>query len=241
VGLHFTPERKREFNELHFTEAAPRYDLATRMLSFWRDARWKEHLLLSLPPLTRPVCLDLASGTGDLTFGLARRYPDGEIYGLDITAAMLEIARQRNSSDRVTFVQAEMAPLPYPDGYADIVTGGYALRNAPDLKVALREIHRVLKPDGVAAFLDFSKPTGRVLQAAEYWLLRIWGGLWGLILHGDAQVHGYISASLRSYPDRNQFKALVEEIGFQMIQRKLFFLGITEVLLLRKSRLRVDR
>ena len=229
-----TPDKKREFNELHFTEAAPRYDFATRALSFWQDSHWKRCLIQSLPAMAHPVCLDIACGTGDLTFGLAKRFPDGIIEGLDITAAMLDIARERNSYARVSFTQGDMLALKYPDGFADIVTGGYALRNAPDLKATLQEIYRVLKPGGVAAFLDFSKPSNPILQSVEYWLLRVWGGLWGLILHGNAQVHGYISASLKVHPDRSQFKTLVQEIGFHPIQQRLFFLGITEVMLLKK-------
>lgn len=229
-----TPNKKREFNKLHFTESAPRYDFATRVLSFWQDARWKRYLIQSLPPLSHPICLDIACGTGDLTFGLAKRFPDGTIEGLDITVAMLDIARQRNSYDQVTFTQGDMLPLEYPDNFADIITGGYALRNAPDLKATLREIYRVLKPGGVAAFLDFSKPSNPIFQFTEYGLLKSWGSLWGLLLHGNAQVHGYISASLKTYPDRRQMEALVTDIRFQPYKQKLFFLGITEVLMLKK-------
>jgi ubiquinone/menaquinone biosynthesis C-methylase UbiE len=61
----------------------------------------------------------------------------------------------------------------------DISTGGYALRNAPDLGTAMDEISRVLKPCGVAVFLDFSKPGGKIPQKMEYWDLKIWTGLWG--------------------------------------------------------------
>jgi len=230
-----TPARKRQFNELHFAISAPRYDLATRILSFGQDAKWKHYLINALPPLSRPFCLDLACGTGDITFALAERFPQGQIEGLDITPAMLDIARRRNRYQHVVLVQKEMCPLDYPDCCADLIVGGYALRNAPDLKHTLTEIHRVLKPGGIGAFLDFSKPKNRVLQSVEYQLLKMWGGLWGLLLHGDVRVHGYISASLKGYPDRDRLQYLLRKLGFEILRRKQFLLGIIEVVVVRKT------
>ena len=229
-----TPARKREFNEQHFAVSAPRYDLATRLLSLGQDAKWKRHLINALPPLNHPFCLDLACGTGDITFALAERFPQGRIEGLDITPAMLDIARRRNRYQHVALVQKEMCPLDYPDYCADLIVGGYALRNAPDLKHMLAEIHRVLKPGGMGAFLDFSKPKSRVLQSVEYWLLKMWGSICGLLLHGDVRVHGYISASLKAYPDRDRLQHLLRELGFEILGRKRFLLGITEVMVIRK-------
>ncbi len=230
-----TPVLKRQFNELHFTISAPHYDLATRVLSFGQDVKWKRFLIEALPPLKNPVCLDLACGTGDITFNLAKKFPQGRIEGIDITQPMLDIARRRNSYQHVTLVQKEMCPLDYPDRYADLISGGYALRNAPDLKHALAEIHRVLKPCGTAAFLDFSKPENKVLQNIEYWLLKMWGGFWGLLLHRDLRVHGYISASLKAYPSREQLQKILREMGFEILTCKRFFLGITQVMILQKS------
>jgi len=152
------PERKRAYNERHFAEAASRYDLATRMMSLGRDAAWKRALVAALPDLPSPVCVDLACGTGDVAFLLAGRYPGGVVTGLDLSAPMLAIARDRNRFPNVRFERGDLCDLPFPDGSADVVTGSYALRNAPDLRKAVAEVHRVLSPGGVAAFLDFSNP-----------------------------------------------------------------------------------
>jgi demethylmenaquinone methyltransferase/2-methoxy-6-polyprenyl-1,4-benzoquinol methylase len=229
-----TPEGKQHFNLIHFSESAKHYDFATRAMSLGSDQSWKRYLINYLPSGGAPSCLDLACGSGDLAFSLAQRYPKGQVVGLDITEEMLKIARARNSFSNLSFVQNDMCPLAYPDSCIDIVTGGYALRNAPDLKLALREVYRVLKPGGYAAFLDFSKPVSPLLQGCQYWLLKLWCGMWGLMLHGTSQVHGYISASLRSYPDSRTLSRLYWETGFHISQRKKFLGGITEVVLLRK-------
>jgi ubiquinone/menaquinone biosynthesis methyltransferase len=229
------PERKRVFNERHFAEAAPRYDLATRMMSFGRDAVWKRDLVDALPGLPSPVCVDLACGTGDVAFLLAGRYPGGVVTGVDLSAQMLAIARERNRFPNVRFGRGDLCDLPFPDGSVDVVTGSYALRNAPDLRKALAEIHRVLSPGGVAAFLDFSNPEGTSLRYLRFLLLRSWCGFWGFLLHGTPEIHGYVGESLRVFPTRNRLREIFREHGFGVWDDRRFFLGITGLLILRKG------
>jgi len=103
------PIRKRELNEQLFSVVAPRYDAVTRVLSFDRDRVWKARMVAALPPVTAPVCLDLACGTGDISFLLAAKYPDGQVLGLDLTEAMLERARARGTA-RVCAAQCGRSP-----------------------------------------------------------------------------------------------------------------------------------
>ena len=230
------PERKRAYNERHFAEAASRYDLATRMMSFGRDAAWKQALVAALPGLSSPVCVDLACGTGDVAFLLAGRYPGGVVTGLDLSAPMLAIARERNRFTNVRFERGDLCDLPFPDGSADVVTGGYALRNAPDLRKAVAEVRRVLSPDGVAAFLDFSNPESSLLRHLQYLMLRSWCGFWGRLLHGSPEIHGYIAESLRLFPDRNRLREIFREQRLGMVACRRFFLGITGFIVLRPIR-----
>ena len=227
------PERKRAYNELHFAEAAPRYDLATRMMSFGRDAAWKRALVGALPGVPSPVCLDLACGTGDVAFLLGGRYPGGVVTGVDLSEPMLSIARERNRFTNVRFERGDLCDLPFPDGSADVVTGSYALRNAPDLRTAVAEVRRVLSPRGVAAFLDFSNPDRSSLRYPQYLLLRSWCGLWGFLLHGTPEIHGYVAESLRAFPDRKRLREIFRENRFEVSAERRFFLGITGLVLLR--------
>jgi demethylmenaquinone methyltransferase/2-methoxy-6-polyprenyl-1,4-benzoquinol methylase len=229
------PDRKRAYNERHFAEAAPRYDLATRMMSLGRDAAWKRALVGALPSLPSPVCVDLACGTGDVAFLLAGRYPGGVVTGVDLSAPMLAIARERVRFANVRFEQCDMCGLPFPDRSVDVVTGSYALRNAPDLRNAIAEVHRVLSPGGVAAFLEFSNPERSSLRHLQYLLLRGWCGFCGLLLHGTPEIHGYIAESLRVFPARNQLREIFGEQGLGICSDRRFFLGITELLVLRKG------
>jgi demethylmenaquinone methyltransferase/2-methoxy-6-polyprenyl-1,4-benzoquinol methylase len=229
------PERKREFNRQLFTEVAGEYDFITRALSFGRDAAWKQQLIAALPAWERPSCVDLACGTGDLTRLLARRYPQASVLGLDLTEPMLELARARSSEPNVRYVQADIGATGLAAGSVDIVTGGYALRNAPVLETALGEVYRILRPGGVGAFLDFSKPPTRGAQRMELALLKLWGGCWGWLLHRNPQVYIYIAESLRRHPDRRQFHAIIEHTGFRLTESFRFFGGITELVVFQRT------
>ncbi len=230
-----TAANKKQLNEEMFSVIAPKYDFITRLFSFWQDAKWKRDLIAALPPVVAPHCLDLACGTGDIAFLLAKQYPKGQIIGLDLTEEMLVLARQVNQYENVQFVKGDMGQLDIESGSIDIVTGGYALRNAPDLKQALAEIHRVLKAGGTAGFLDFSKPAVSWKQKLEYYLLKGWTGLWGLILHRNHEVYSYIAESLNAFPDRRTIQQLFVAQGFRIVKSNLYFLGITEILIVQKK------
>ena len=235
IGDHLeNPESKKYYNERVFSEIAPRYDFITRVLSFGRDATWKRALISLLPPYESPACVDLACGTGDISFLLANKYTHGRIAGLDITEPMLDIARHRNAHPNISFVKQDMGSLEIESESVDIVTGGYALRNAPNLETVIAEISRVLKPRGVAAFLDFSKPGANIPQKIEYWGLKIWTGLWGVLLHRNHEVYSYIAESLQRFPDRRHLRNMFQQEGFSVIDSRLFFGGITELLVVQK-------
>jgi demethylmenaquinone methyltransferase/2-methoxy-6-polyprenyl-1,4-benzoquinol methylase len=243
---------KTTYNRQLFTIIAPVYGLATRLLSFNRDQAWKKKLVKLLPeaPATGKRILDLACGNGDITWLLAQRYPQAELWGVDLNPDMLALARRRfrnfqKSNPRtgvtgspifhpVRLLEENMLKLSAPDDYFDLVTGGYALRNAPDLKQALQEIKRVLKKGGTAAFLDFSKPAFKPLQFLQLILLRIWGELWGWLLHHDPAVYGYIAASLSQFPDRSSLLALLAELGFGNVRMKLLLGGFIALTLFTK-------
>jgi|SRR3954451_25458738 ubiquinone/menaquinone biosynthesis methyltransferase len=228
-------DKKRSYNEQLFSEVAPRYDFITRALSFWRDASWKRELVAQLPRQDAPRCLDLACGTGDIAFLLAKKYPGGNIVGVDITERMLARARLRNYWPNIEFLNQDMNCLMVDSLSVDIVTGGYALRNAPDLETTLDEINRVMRPGGTAAFLDFSRPASVMSERLQHVVLKIWTGFWGLALHRNHEVYGYIAESLRRYPDRMQLRRLLQDKGFRVEQSRLHFFGITELIVVRKA------
>ena len=228
-----TPDSKRDYNEGLFTRVATEYDMATRAMSLGRDRIWKRRLVGMLPDIAAPKCVDLACGTGDVTFELASRFPRGQIVGIDLTPAMIEVARTRCVQSHIAFRAEDMCHTTVTDGWADIVTGSYALRNAPVLNDAFLEIRRMLKPGGSAAFLDFSKSPARWRQSLQLPLLKTWGGFWGIVLHGGPE-HAYIAESLRQFPDRVALRDKITQHGFRLDATRKCFGGMLEIVVMTK-------
>ena len=224
------PDRKRSYNRLLFEEVAPRYDRITRLLSLGRDAAWKRWMISKLPQDRVHDVLDLACGTGDITFALRERFPQAEVTGVDLSPEMLELARKR-STGQVTFMEGDMSELLVEDQSIDLVTGGYALRNAPDLARTLGEIHRVLRPGGHVAILDFSAPDHSFLRLIQSKVLWVWGGFWGLVMHGNPAVYAYIARSLDRFPSRSDLHDQLEENGLHPVESRCFMFGMIQVIL----------
>jgi demethylmenaquinone methyltransferase/2-methoxy-6-polyprenyl-1,4-benzoquinol methylase len=223
------PNKKKVYNQKLFSIVAKKYDLITPILSWGRDRVWKKKLVSTLPALSVGTIVDLACGTGDLTLALAKRYSHSMIVGVDLTHAMLKRARAEHPFANIFYVRQDMGGVGIKDTSVDIVTGGYALRNAPDLDRTLNEIYRVLKPGGKAIFLEFSKSHRHGRQNLGYAVLKVWGSIWGILLHKHPDIYGYIAESLRTYPDRRTLKKKVLSHGFTEFHSHTFFLGLIQI------------
>jgi ubiquinone/menaquinone biosynthesis methyltransferase len=224
------PSSKKYFNRFLFTEVAPKYNFITKALSFGRDKSWKKELIKRLPYKSKAACLDVACGTGDIAFLLAKKFKDGEITGIDLNDKMLTIAKNLLEFTNVSFKEADMCKTGFATDRFDYITGGYALRNAPDIKTALQEFYRILKVGGTAIFLDFSKSNFFILRTIQIFLLNLWGSFWGLVAHGNPDIYAYIAKSLDLFPNKKEFSALLKSIGFVNEKRKTLFFGFVSLI-----------
>jgi ubiquinone/menaquinone biosynthesis methyltransferase len=233
-NLLSTPDTRRDYTQHVFSVVAPVYPLITRILSFGRDRAWKRTLCGALPQESGGIVLDLACGTGDIAMACKKRFPSAAVIGIDSSKEMLASAKKMNGNG-IFLLQQDLCRLGVRSSSAEIVTGGYALRNAPDLSAALREIARVIKPGGSAAFLEFSKSDNRAAALAHKLLLWCWGSLWGLLLHGNPRIYGYIAESLSSFPESRRLRAMFRECGFSEVasQRRMF--GMVEIMVFKKT------
>lgn len=210
-----TPASKRRYVRALFATIADRYDFITRFLSYGRDRHWKETVIelaarSGRARSSRMQALDLACGTGDISAALAARGMD--VTGLDITHRMLQLAAAR--SPGLSFVTGDMLALPFGDRAFDVVTTGYGLRNVPDLPLALAEIARVLKPQGVFVSLDFNRPSNPIARWVYLGYLTIVGSTLGAVLHGDPDTYRYIPESIRRYPGAAAVNDMIRAAGF---------------------------
>jgi demethylmenaquinone methyltransferase/2-methoxy-6-polyprenyl-1,4-benzoquinol methylase len=216
-----SPSLKQHYVTTMFEIIAPRYDRFTRAFSFGMDATWKRDLVTMVRPhvATDSAVLDLACGTGDIAFALARWNPHGQVLGIDAAPTMIELARQaagRNAT-RVAFAVGDLTALAMPDGCQDVVSLGYGLRNVPDLDHALGEIHRVLRPGGVIANLDFTLPESPLWRAVLLRYLLAMGNIYGALWHSDPAVYGYIARSIERFVTQRQLSAALSARGFEIL------------------------
>ena len=201
-----------------FHTIADRYDLITRLLSFGLDRRWKARLVALARPTSGTAALDLACGTGDIAFELARC--GAHVTGLDVTHRMLQLAQARaraaagGEAGTVRFVTGDMMALPFPDASFDLVTTGYGIRNVPRIEPALAEIRRVLRPGGRLLSLDFDRPRNAAVRGIYLGYLTIVGSALGWVLHRDPDTYRYIPESIRRYPGAAGVAAMLRAGGF---------------------------
>jgi len=211
-----SPQDKRRYVRRLFATIATRYDLITRLLSFGLDERWKRKLVAVTGAGPGSRALDLACGTGDIANLLSAR--GASVTGLDITPAMLVLAREKPGASSIHWMAGDMTALPLRAASMDVITTGYGLRNVPDLAAALSEAHRVLADEGRLVSLDFNRPESAAVRAIYLAYLTVVGSVLGWILHRDPDTYRYIPESIRRYPGANGVARLMEAAGFSDVR-----------------------
>jgi demethylmenaquinone methyltransferase/2-methoxy-6-polyprenyl-1,4-benzoquinol methylase len=224
------PSRKQQYVTTMFDIIAPKYDWFTRVFSFGMDAAWKKELLGYVKAQVKPDgnCIDLASGTGDLSFAVAQLVPQGKETGIDISPEMVKHAKARAEKaglPNVSFQVGDMTAIDLPDNSVDVVTIGYGLRNVPDFRAALRQIARVLKPGGLLANLDFARPRNFLWRFMYLTYMSITGNIAGWWMHGEGPVYGYISRSIAKFVSWQDLSKAMEECGLEVVKTSPKLLG----------------
>jgi demethylmenaquinone methyltransferase/2-methoxy-6-polyprenyl-1,4-benzoquinol methylase len=206
-----------------FDAVEPTYDRFTRVFSFGMDARWKRELLDLARDMTPrdAVCVDLATGTGDLAVGAAAIAPRGRVIGLDFSRGMLGAARRRiGLASPIRLAAGDMMRLPLAAESVDLMTAAYGFRNVADPAAAVAEVHRVLRPGGVLVTLDFYKPPSRIWRGLFLRYLGAAGALVGWAWHGVAATYGYIAPSLDGWHTAAGFAQLLEGQGLRVSRQR---------------------
>ncbi len=235
-GVQTEADASRKVREM-FTQIAPRYDFLNHLLSLELDRLWRartaRHLL---PILERPEArvLDLCCGTGDLALALAR-VGSAQILGADFSHAMLLRAQAKNgaraSSARegnptgVCFFEADALRLPFADASLDLVTSAFGFRNLANYADGLKEIHRVLKPGGALAILEFAEPPPGFAGDLYRWYCRKVLPKIGGLLSGNPSAYKYLPASVARFFRPEELASLISGVGFDSVAYQLWTLG----------------
>lgn len=221
---------KRARVQSMFDRIAPRYDALNRLLTLGLDQRWRRAALdaAAVGPGDRVV--DVACGTGDLAALAAAR--GARVLGVDFSGEMLRAARRRLG--HLAWVRGDAEALPLPDGFASVVTSGFALRNFASLERALAEMARVLRPGGRLALVEVDRPEAAWISAAhslyfDRLVPRIGGWL------SDRDAYRYLPESTVYLPPAPELAALLDRLGLAAAPRRRFLFGAAQLIVARRQ------
>jgi demethylmenaquinone methyltransferase/2-methoxy-6-polyprenyl-1,4-benzoquinol methylase len=215
-----------------FGAIAGRYDLNNRLHSLGRDQAWRRHAVRLAEVGASDHVLDVACGTGDLTEAFAAARP-AAVTGLDFTAPMLDIAREkaqrrrRPGAPKPEYVQGDAMALPYDDARFDVVSIAFGIRNVTDPDRALAEFFRVLRPGGRLVILEFSRPRPRVLRwLNDLYCARIMPVTATWIAGDRSGAYRYLPRSVDAFMDRDVLANLMGDAGFGRVAQHPMTFGI---------------
>lgn len=227
---------KGEQVEEMFDSIAPAYDFMNTAMTFGLHRRWRDKALTWLSGAggqSRKV-IDLATGTGDVAFALARLFPDAEITGVDLSEGMLEIARKKQQDEKITFESGDCLNLKYPDGSFDKLTIAYGVRNFEDLSRGFHEFYRVLNPGGIVMILELSRPENPVIRVGYDIYSRGLIPLVGRLVSKDSRAYSYLPESIKAMPPRARIAEMLREAGFSDVSFKSMTMGVVTCYLAKK-------
>ena len=199
-----------------FDSVAGKYDVMNDLMSGGLHRAWKAYTVMVANLKEGDRVLDIAGGTGDLALAFAKKVGNsGQVVHTDINEAMLSVGRDRliNKGVVLPTLVCDAEELPFEDGYFDLVSVAFGLRNMTHKDAALREMNRVLRPGGKLLVLEFSKVAQPLTKAYDWYSFKILPAL-GKLVAGDAESYRYLAESIRMHPGQQELKAMMQQCGF---------------------------
>ena len=200
-----------------FARIAGRYDLMNSLMTGGMHHSWKRRTArIAAQGLTGPA-LDIATGTGDLAFALSRQPGISLAVGVDLLPEMIALGQEKNrakgTDEVVTLLRADAVNLPFPQDSFACATAGFSLRNMPDLRQAISEMVRVVRPGGRVTTLELT-PMGRGVKSS---LFRLYFHrlvpIIGQLVAGDRNAYSYLPQSVDYFLESERLAGLFRELG----------------------------
>jgi demethylmenaquinone methyltransferase / 2-methoxy-6-polyprenyl-1,4-benzoquinol methylase len=223
---------KKEQVAQMFDTISKNYDDLNRVISFGIDLKWRKKVLKLVSNTNPKNVLDIATGTGDLAILMAETSAE-KIVGLDISAGMLEVGRnkieQKKLSSKIEMVLADSENMPYPENTFDAITVAFGVRNFENLEKGLSEILRVLKPNGIFVILETSVPEKFPFKQGYRFYSRNILPLIGKLFSKDNSAYQYLSDSASIFPYGEKLNNILRKIGFIEVEAMPQTFGVATI------------
>ena len=213
-----------------FSSVASKYDVMNDVMSMGIHRLWKDAMMDWLAPRPGQRLLDVAGGTGDISFRFLKRAGRGHATVLDLTEPMLIEGRKRaeaeSMGEMLDWVVGDAMALPFPDNSFDVYTISFGIRNVTRPAEALAEAHRVLKPGGRLMVLEFSRiPTPGLMKLYDLYSFNVIPRM-GQMIANDRDSYQYLVESIRQFPDQETFLQMVRDAGFAQAKYRNLTMGV---------------
>ena len=213
-----------------FGSVASKYDVMNDAMSFGIHRIWKDAMMDWLAPRPGQRLLDVAGGTGDISFRFLDRAGHGHATVLDLTEPMLVEGRKRaeaaKMAESLDWVVGDAMALPFADNSFDVYTISFGIRNVTRPQEALNEAYRVLKPGGRLMVLEFSQiPNDLMQKVYDLYSFNIIPQM-GKVIANDRDSYQYLVESIRKFPDQETFLQMVKNAGFGQAKYRNLSMGI---------------
>ncbi len=214
-----------------FNRIAHSYDRVNHVLSLNIDKYWRKKAIAKLDSPNH--VLDVAIGTGDLAIEMLRKGKATHVTGIDLSSEMMRIGAQKAANaglaDNINFVKGSALDMPFESNTFDAITCSFGIRNFSDLEAGLKEMYRVLKPNGQLVVLEFSYPPNPIIR----WIYNLYFSRimpWiGRLISKDKTAYTYFYHSVQNFVWGEELAHHIRKVGFENITYKSLTCGIAHI------------
>jgi len=223
---------KKEEVATMFNNISKRYDFLNHFLSLGIDKIWRKKAIRLLREIEPKSVLDIATGTGDFAIAALKLKPE-EVVGVDISQGMLDVGiekmKRKGVDDIISMQLGDSEKLPFDDDRFDALTVGFGVRNYENLEKGLSDMLRVLKPEGRAIILEFSKPRKfPIKQTFGFYSKRVIPFL-GKTISKDKRAYEYLPESVEAFPEGQDFLDIMSKVGYKNVESQMVSGGIATI------------
>ena len=221
-----------------FNTISDKYDKFNDIMSWGMARVWRKQSLLALKKYNPKYILDIAAGTADMCIKSYEYLQPEHVTGVDISDKMLDMGRVKvanaNLSAKIDLQVQDCSNLSFADESFDAATIAFGIRNFEKLNESLKQIHRVLKPNGHLLILEMNEPKKGLILKGYKLYTKVFVKMTSSMLSSDTKAYDYLSASMHAFPNGERLIGILKENGFKLNTYRKFTFGVCSMYLVEK-------